>query len=560
MKIFSAIISCMFIVIIVYAQPDLSKTKIYSLKNYQLEISPDISPKLSWDFLSRSVLENAKVKNYLAHSKYMVLSQQVLPVDNGYNQYLVTIYDYTNNICLLIKANTNTVTEVTQTSVQPDPSEEEFEMALKLALQSDEKINAAYIQKTIAIYKPMPPLDMTQVADGKVQRTVTIGLESGNGATKNEIVGVNMITGRVIHYPAGAPPTSRANDKTCGIDNANQKTTHRMPDGSMWFSVKSHGIEIWKFMVTRPAASSGLNASGVELQYVSYMGKSVLRRAHVPVLNVKYDNDACGPYRDWLYQEGAFHAKGDSVAPGFVICKKPPTTLLESLSDTGNFRGVAIYATDSDFALTSEMNAGWYRYIMEWHFHPDGTIEPKFEFSAVKNSCVCNIHHHHVYWRFDFDIETPGKNQMAEYNKRSGWRDIDTEQTRLKDSAEQREWRISNTETGAAYIIQPGPNDGVADKEFGIADLWVLHDNGKTEIDDGIKQSQGPKKAQLNKYLNGENTHSTNIVVWYGAHFTHDVSETVDHEVGPRLICTNWTGATIATNQSLKKYVAGSIK
>ena len=348
-----------------------------------------------------------------------------------------------------------------------------------------------------------------------------------------------MIAGAVIHYANGAPPTSKATDKVCGIDNARQKTTRRMADGSMWFSVKNDGTEIWKFLVTRPAASSGLNASGSELQYVSYMGRSVLRRAAVPVLNVKYDNDACGPYRDWLYNEGMFHAKGEIVAPGFIVCTKPPTTLLQSESDTGNFNGVAVYATDSDFALTSEMEAGWYRYIMEWHFRPDGAIEPRFEFSAVKNSCVCKIHHHHVYWRFDFDIDTAKKNQVEEFNKGSGWTNIDTEERRLKDSILERKWRISNTETGAAYILQPGNNDGIADEKFGIADVWILHDNGSSEIDDGIKQS-GPKRENIDQYLNGENTHNTNIVVWYSAHFTHDVSEIVDHKVGPKLICMRW--------------------
>jgi hypothetical protein len=34
----------------------------------------------------------------------------------------------------------------------------------------------------------------------------------------------------------------------------------------------------------------------VELRYVDYKGKRVLYRAHVPILNVKYDGNACGPY------------------------------------------------------------------------------------------------------------------------------------------------------------------------------------------------------------------------------------------------------------------------
>ena len=48
--------------------------------------------------------------------------------------------------------------------------------------------------------------------------------------------------------------------------------------------------------------------------------KKVLRRANVPILNVKYDDDACGPYRDWQYQEGMIEANGNDVGAGFRLC------------------------------------------------------------------------------------------------------------------------------------------------------------------------------------------------------------------------------------------------
>src|SRR5215210_6319679 len=62
------------------------------------------------------------------------------------------------------------------------------------------------------------------------------------------------------------------------------------------------------------------------------------------------------------------------------------------------------------------MEAGWYRYISEWRLHTDGTIRPRFGFSAVTDSCVCNVHHHHVYWRLDFDIVTAENNVVREFN------------------------------------------------------------------------------------------------------------------------------------------------
>ena len=100
------------------------------------------------------------------------------------------------------------------------------------------------------------------------------------------------------------------------------------------------------------------------------------------------------------------NATGTDVAPGFRLCPSPATTILDTGSDTGNYLGTAIYVKGQEVVLVSEMQAGWYRYISEWRLHTDGTIRPRFGFTAVKSSCVCNVHHHHAYWRFDFDIRT----------------------------------------------------------------------------------------------------------------------------------------------------------
>ena len=153
--------------------------------------------------------------------------------------------------------------------------------------------------------------------------------------------------------------------------------------GSVWVTVTQGGSTVWKFLVVRPAASSGTNGSGIELRYVDYRGKRLLYRAHVPILNVQYDR-ACGPYRDWQNQEGMLQAVGTDVAPGFRLCTAPATTILDTGSDTGNYLGVAIYLQGQEVVLVSEMQAGWYRYISMWRLHTDGTIRPRFGFSAVR--------------------------------------------------------------------------------------------------------------------------------------------------------------------------------
>ena len=109
--------------------------------------------------------------------------------------------------------------------------------------------------------------------------------------------------------------------------------------------------------------------------------------------------------------------KAGSRRPGrtslreFVGALPPARTILDPPeTDSGNFRGVAIYRDGQEVVVVSELEAGYYRYVSEWRLHDDGTISPRFGFSAVENPCVCEVHHHHVYWRFDFDILSEGNN------------------------------------------------------------------------------------------------------------------------------------------------------
>jgi hypothetical protein len=79
------------------------------------------------------------------------------------------------------------------------------------------------------------------------------------------------------------------------------------------------------------------------------------------------------------------------------------------------------------------------------------------------------VHHHHAYWRFDFDIKTAGGNRVQEFNDppiigNSNWHDKNFEIRRPRDPAHKRKWRVSNKATGEAYDIIPGAEDGIATK------------------------------------------------------------------------------------------------
>jgi hypothetical protein len=182
--------------------------------------------------------------------------------------------------------------------------------------------------------------------------------------------------------------------------------------------------------------------------------------------------------------------------------------------------------------------------------HANGTIRPRFGFTAVQYHCVCRRHHHHVYWRLDFDIRTAGNNRVREYNQppiagSSNWHTKSYEIRRPRDPAHNRKWRVENTATEEAYEVIPGPGDGIAtasaDWPFPRGDVWVLRYRG-SEIDDGVVATGPPYEAPMDSWWvpNPEFIQDHDVVIWYGAHFTHDISHHAGHIVGPELRPINW--------------------
>jgi hypothetical protein len=464
--------------------------------------------------------------------------------------YVATYYDYDNNRSFIMRGQLNEKVpkEILDSKHQPLPNSNEFNDAVKILVEKRAEVGKDIKMNKLRTYRPMPPLIMEENEVGEIERTLSVGLLSteNNKLKKNEIIGVNMVTQTIITFENDAPPTSRANESICGIPYTQQDTAMQGETGQAKVTVKKNGKLLWDFIVTRPAASSGINGSGIELQFVNFRGKRILRRAGVPILNVKYDNDACGPFRDWQWEEGMIEANGIDVAPGFRLCPTPAKTILDNKNDAGSFLGVAIYVHNEEVVLVSEMEAGWYRYVSEWRLHVNGTIRPRFGFDAVEDSCVCNTHHHHVYWRLNFDVDNSKKNIVREFNdpplsSGSKWHTIKYEIKRKRDPSHQRKWLVKNPDTDKGYMINPGPNDGIADT-FARGDLWFLRYRD-SQLDDGIEATGPPFEALLDNFVNQERIKDKDLVVWYAAHFDHTVSDhdnddddATGHIVGPDLV------------------------
>lgn len=489
------------------------------------------------DAATARVAKSDSVLSVLENHKYRVMSFEYL--DAGAQlptRFREVIYDYTADKTLVAEgdlAGTGPIV-VHQDSFQPIPTEEEFAEAVSI-LAADSRFSSFFRENTVKPFRPMP--DVT-VLDGTVERLVNVGLDSLGSSARNEVVSVNLRRGTVLRYDGGAPPTSNAAPEACGLANAGQSTTARNTAGQYQMTVTQGPTTLWEMLIIRPAASSGTRASGIEVRDVKFKGKSVLKRGHVPVLNVKYGSDECGPYRDWQYQEGQFAtpASGNTdPAPGIriVAANQVATTALDGGTDTGNFRGVAIYTQGTDTVLVTELEAGWYRYIMEWRFNNDGTIRPRYGFGATDNSCVCFSHTHHAYWRFDFDIVQPNNNVYQMERGRRFLKPIATEAKFTRNYQTNKSILIQNSAGDEAYLLRPNVSDGLPNSStdtFPSGDFWVLKYKEviggsalQNELDDGFNQTTSANSfIQIDPFVNGESVANTDVVVWYGASFIHN--------------------------------------
>src|SRR5262245_33461008 len=353
-----------------------------------------------------NLLAQPAVQQHLDGVRYRVLYTQAIEnLDKSVvaaqpRRWAAVIYDYTNNRTLEARADFPAATNVSVAtgSQQPLPSAEEWEEAVEI-VRRDDQFGRWLTCNLLTAYRPMPALLLNPGPTGEIERSLTLRLlPAADSVVAHQIVGVNMVTQRAETFTTQYPDTSLAVDQTCGIPPVYCPSPQRGTPGQLWISWPAAN-PVWHFLAIRPAASSGVSGSGLELRFVDYRGKRLLYQAHVPILNVKYDGDACGPYRDWQWQEGEIQAVGSDPAPGFRLCTSPAKTILDTGSDTGNFLGEGVYIQGQEVVLVSEMEAGWYRYVSEWRFHTNGTLRPRFGFAAVESQCVCNRHHHHCYWR-----------------------------------------------------------------------------------------------------------------------------------------------------------------
>lgn len=422
------------------------------------------------------------------------------------------------------------------TDERPAPTLDEWTSALDV-VRADPDLGPAIGAGQVEAFHAMP-----QLLDVPGRRVVSVGLRAGEA--DGEVLGVDLGTRTLVRYPSHAPPNTRVGGFVCAPPPAApQAGLARGAQGWARVRIRHHGRDLWSMIVRRPSASSGVDGSGVELIDVRYRGAQMLRQAHVPFLNVQYDQDACGPYRDHQWQENPMQIGTTlaQVGPDIRLVDWAKT-LRELHDDNGNFTGVALTwdPAHQQAVILSELEAGWYRYMSEWRFSLDGTLTPRFGFDAVENWCTCHVHNHHASWRLDVQLGA-GANRIEEHDDATGWALVTEEAERLRDDAGGRSWRVSDVATGRSVRIEPLPGEDPADP-FGVADVWLLaaHPN---EIDDALLAPRPGVQTYVPAFVSGEPLVDQDVVVWWSGHFRHDDTNpggNASHTVQLRIVPEVW--------------------
>jgi Cu2+-containing amine oxidase len=238
------------------------------------------------------------------------------------------------------------------------------------------------------------------------------------------------------------------------------------------------------------------DSEAIAFRDVHFRGKKVFHKASTPMIRVRYDSGA-GPYKDPL--------------------------------SMGNMQGpVKVYEHNQSgfrhLVVESYHRIGRYHLINRWFFRSDGLILPQLHSAGLQHP---STHQHHVYWRFDFDIEGAANNltlahigASGEWGYGPGWLPLPQETWQVTTSADG--WAVLNKQTNLGYIINRGPNDRPSDA-FEPADMYVVAFHGAEDLKGRLGTANA---AGIFAHINNENIDGKDVVFWYVAHLHH-------HHPGP---------------------------
>ncbi|MCI0580003.1 MAG: hypothetical protein L0332_11125 [Chloroflexi bacterium] len=232
-------------------------------------------------------------------------------------------------------------------------------------------------------------------------------------------------------------------------------------------------------------------------------------------------------------------------------------------------------------SLFSVSHIGEYNYIPQWEFLDDGTIAPSIGATGELQRYGSNpiygwplgggsigiSHVHSFYWRLDFDVNGSASDlvEQFEFNPAGGntqrtiaITSITTEASRTANPDLMRSWRIKDTATtnsdghNISYHLEPmevghryvGPSSEPWTNNIFYVTTYKVCERFATH-----NPTSGGCADNVAGFVNGENTNSADVVLWYGVTFHHlprdeDEPKMPGHWSGFQVVPRDW----MATN------------
>lgn len=302
-----------------------------------------------------------------------------------------------------------------------------------------------------------------------------------------------MVIGLAVTLVATAltPTSANAQGAVAGVGNGR---------------VDWHG---WSLGYDNPAPNADLNWDGLAVSSVRFDGLLILQRASLPVMNVYYENDICGPYADRL-------GGNELGQPAWR----------EFIADGTRWLEIGVEAT-----------IGAYVIYQAFYFSENGQMDAHIFSKGLQCN---NYHEHYPFIRLDFDIGDAANDQILR-STTAGWAIETFEFDRAATDAVNHGWSVFDKVTGDSVSINF--DDGGYQLPGGVVPETNYANNrvyGRTYKPDEVNWGFPINVLAASRTVpwnNGEVIDSVDNVLWYTGFMPHVPEEGPDlwHSTGVRL-------------------------
>jgi len=176
-----------------------------------------------------------------------------------------------------------------------------------------------------------------------------------------------------------------------------------------------------------------------------------------------------------------------------------------------------------------DTHIGEYHIYQSWHLSEDGELRPVVQSRGLS----CNTKHvHHPYWRFDFDINGNGMDQVfvdddddddggPDGGWGPGWRKYTNERNDVISSVTHRTWFVRDQLNGHGVLILPGTGYAALIDD-GERDRFADHNVAirRASVSEDVPWVFGAR-GQLRYDEDTQGLQEQDIVFWYVAHLPH---------------------------------------